>query len=231
MNSEVLWILIGVTVGALLTWLFEELSQYSRYRGERRRIINKVLYSLLNIRFELVKINYNRNSKEVLRVIEKFTNEEIPEQLRSQIESRISNTSSELLESSVFDNLLEIGGELKSVLLVYSEIEPAGAYRLSDEGKYLLNLNELKKYLASVKEKFSDSETPVDYIEFHHCIKNKMIFDSVRSLKKEISILSKKTRKITRDQIIQTLTKQDNLSIEESGFEECIQIMFNETLN
>lgn len=231
MNSEALWILIGVTVGALLTWLFEELSQYSRYRGERRRIINKVLYSLLNIRFELVKINYNRNSKEVLRVIEKFTNVEIPEQLRSQIESRISNTSSELLESSVFDNLLEIGGELKSVLLVYSEIEPAGAYRLSDEGKYLLNLNELKKYLASVKEKFSESETPVDYNEFHHCIKNKMIFDSVRSLKKEISILSKKTRKITRDQIIQTLTKQDNLSIEESGFEECIQIMFNETLN
>ena len=107
--------------------------------------------------------------------IEKLTNKEIPEHLRLEIESEISNASSELLESSVFDNLLEIGGELKSILIVYSEIEPAGAYRLTEEGKYLLNLNELKKYLAGVKEKFSDSETPVDYQEFHNCIKNKMM--------------------------------------------------------
>jgi hypothetical protein len=226
MNSEALWTLIGVAVGALSTWLFEELSQYYRYRGERRRIINKVLYSLLNIRYELVKINHNRNSKEVLNVIEKLTNEEIPEHLRSQIENKISNASSELLESSVFDNLLEIGGELKNVLLVYSEIEPAGAYRLSDEGKYLLNLNELKKYLAGVKEKFSDSETPVDYHEFHNCIKEKMITESVRSLKKEISVLSRKTSKLKRDQIIQILIKQDNISMEANGLEECIELMF-----
>lgn len=226
MNTEAFWTIIGVIVGALLTWILEELSQYYRYRGERRRIINTVLYSLLNIRFELVKMDQNRNSKEVLRVIEKLTNEEIPAHLRSHIESQISNASSELLESSVFDNLLEIGGELKTVLLVYSEIEPAGAYRLTEEGKYLLNLNELKKYLAGVKEKFSDSETPVDYQEFHNCIKNKMISDSVRSLKKEISILSRNTRKRTRDQIFQILIKQDSFSLEESGFEECIDLMF-----
>lgn len=231
MNKEALWTIIGVIVGALITWLFEELSQYYRYRGERRRIINTVLYSLLNIRFELVKMNQNRNSKEVLRVIEKLTNEEIPGHLRSHIESQISNASSELLESSVFDNLLEIGGELKTVLLVYSEIEPAGAYRLSDEGKYLINLNELKKYLSGVKKIKSNSETPVDYDEFQLCIKNKMINDSVRSLKKEILNLSKKTRKKTGNQVTELLIKQDNLSIEGSEFEECIQLMFKETPN
>lgn len=231
MNTEAFWTIIGVIVGALLTWILEELSQINRFRGERRRIINTVLYSLLNIRFELVKMDQNRNSKEVLKLIEKLTNKEILEHLRLEIESEISNASSELLESSVFDNLLEIGGELKSILIVYSEIEPAGAYRLTEEGKYLLNLNELKKYLAGVKEKFSDSETPVYYQEFHNCIKNKMISDSVRSLKKEILNLSKKTRKKTRNQVTDLLLKQDNLSIEGSEFEECIQLMFKETPN
>ena len=145
MSKEALWTIIGVTVGAFLTWLFEELSQYHRYRGERRRIINMVIYGLLNIRFELVKMNLN--PKEVLKMIEKSTHEELPEHLRSQIERQISNASSELLESSVLDNLQEIGAEFKAILLVYSEIDPVGAYQLSDEGKYLLNLNEFKKYL------------------------------------------------------------------------------------
>ena len=53
-----------------------------------------------------------------------------------------------------------------------------------------------------------------------------MISDSVRSLKKEISILSRNTRKRTRDQIFQILIKQDSFSLEESGFEECIDLMF-----
>ena len=229
MSKEALWTIIGVTVGAFLTWLFEELSQYHRYRGERRRIINMVIYGLLNIRFELVKMNLN--PKEVLKMIEKSTHEELPEHLRSQIERQISNASSELLESSVLDNLQEIGAEFKAILLVYSEIDPVGAYQLSDEGKYLLNLNEFKKYLASVKEKYSDSETPVDYNEFQLCIKNKMIEDSIKSLKKEIANLSEKTRKKTKNQVAERLIKQDNLSLEVSEFEECIQSLLKESLN
>lgn len=229
MSKEALWTIIGVTVGAFLTWLFEELSQYHRYRGERRRIINMVIYGLLNIRFELVKMNLN--PKEVLKMIQKSTHEELPEHLRSQIERQISNASSELLESSVLDNLQEIGAEFKAILLVYSEIDPVGAYQLSDEGKYLLNLNEFKKYLASVKEKYSDSETPVDYNEFQLCIKNKMIEDSIKSLKKEIANLSEKTRKKTKNQVAERLIKQDNLSLEVSEFEECIQLMLKESLN
>lgn len=229
MSKEALWTIIGVTVGAFLTWLFEELSQYHRYRGERRRIINMVIYGLLNIRFELVKMNLN--PKEVLKMIEKSTHEELPEHLRSQIERQISNASSELLESSVLDNLQEIGTEFKAILLVYSEIDPVGAYQLSDEGKYLLNLNEFKKYLASVKEKYSDSETPVDYNEFQLCIKNKMIEDSIKSLKKEIANLSEKTRKKTKNQVAERLIKQDNLSLEVSEFEECIQSLLKESLN
>lgn len=229
MSKEALWTIIGVTVGAFLTWLFEELSQYHRYRGERRRIINMVIYGLLNIRFELVKMNLN--PKEVLKMIEKSTHEELSEHLRSQIERQISNASSELLESSVLDNLQEIGTEFKAILLVYSEIDPVGAYQLSDEGKYLLNLNEFKKYLASVKEKYSDSETPVDYNEFQLCIKNKMIEDSIKSLKKEIANLSEKTRKKTKNQVAERLIKQDNLSLEVSEFEECIQLILKESLN
>jgi hypothetical protein len=231
MSKEALWTIIGVTVGSFLTWLFEELSQYHRYRSERRRIINTVMYSLLNIRFELVKMNQNLNPKEVLKMIEKSMHEEIPKHWRSQIERQISNASSELLESSVLDNLQEIGAEFKAILLVYSEIDPVGAYQLSDEGKYLLNLNEFKKYLASVKEKYSDSETPIDYNEFQLCIKNKMIEDSIKSLKKEIANLSEKTRKKTKNQVAERLIKQDNLSSEVSEFEECIQLILKESLN
>jgi hypothetical protein len=53
-----------------------------------------------------------------------------------------------------------------------------------------------------------------------------MITESVRSLKKEISVLSRKTSKLKRDQIIQILIKQDNISMEANGFEECIELMF-----
>jgi hypothetical protein len=229
MSKEAFWTIIGVTVGAFLTWLFEELSQYHRYRGERRRIINMVIYGLLNIRFELVKMNLN--PKEVLKMIEKSMHEELPQHLRTQIERQISNASSELLESSVLDNLQGIGAEFKAILLVYSEIDPVGAYQLSDEGKYLLNLNEFKKYIASVKEKYSDSETPVDYNEFQLCIKNKMIEGSIKSLKKEITNLSEKTRKKTKNQVAERLIKQDNLSSEVSEFEECIQLILKESLN
>ena len=36
MNTEAFWTIIGVIVGALLTWILEELSQINRFRGERR---------------------------------------------------------------------------------------------------------------------------------------------------------------------------------------------------
>ena len=58
-----------------------------------------------------------------------------------------------------------------------------------------------------------------------------MIEDSIKSLKKEIANLSEKTRKKTKNQVAERLIKQDNLSLEVSEFEECIQSLLKESLN
>jgi hypothetical protein len=87
-------------------------------------------------------------------------------------------------------------------------------------------------FTDSISKRFSfGGSLPIDYNEFQLCIKNKMIEDSIKSLKKEIANLSEKTRKKTKNQVAERLIKQDNLSSEVSEFEECIQLILKESLN
>lgn len=227
MDEQILSGLIGVFLGAILGWLFNYIGYRTAVANANRRTTNKVLYSLLNIRFELLKLNSEKNVDEAIAVMEKTMGGKIPNELREQVKLQISETGSELMKDSVYDNLEEISEQFKDVIISFAEIDPSRAYRLGDSCKFLVTQDYFEDYMENIRINYSSTLDKMTLDSFEECLKRKSILEGTNSLKLEIAVLVKKTKRTIRKEIEGIIDRQDNPKAGEE-INECMKTLFNQ---
>ncbi len=225
MSTEAFWTLIGVVVGSLLGWVLTELSQVFRNRGEFKRTVNKVIFNLLNIRFELTKLDNEDISGTIINKMHEKLGDPLPEQDVVQIKNIINSESKELLEFNAFETIGEISKQFDEVLQEFATIDPISAYRLSDEAKIFRKLDDLEDYIDAVQKKYGTVLPENIFTELETYLKDKVFKESIDSLEIEIINLSKRTSRKKRKLVLEKLKNQNKINVEGDDLNELLNIV------
>lgn len=225
MNTETFWTLIGVVIGSLLGWFLTELSSFFRYRGEIKRTVNKVIFNLLNIRFELTRLDNENISATIIDKMQENMGDPLPSQDIDEITKIVTNESKELLEFNAFESLEEIGKQFNDVLQEFAKIDPIGAYRLGDEAKIFRKIDDLEDHLDAIQKKYGAVIPSEIFSNLQNYLKEKVFKESIDSLEKEIIKLSHRTSRKKRKLIASRLTEQNSKKIEENDLNGLLNIV------
>jgi hypothetical protein len=225
MGTEAFWTLIGVVVGSLLGWVLTELSQVFRNNGEIKRTVNKVIFNLLNIRYELTKLDNEDVSAIIINKMHEKMGDPLPSHDVHEITEIINNESKELLEFNAFESLEEISKKFDDVLQEFAKIDPISAYRLSDEAKIFRKIDDLEDYLDAIQKKYGAVISEDIFLELQKYLKDKVFKESIDSLEKEIIKLSYKTSGKKRKLILEKLINQNSITVETDDLNELLNIV------
>jgi transcriptional regulator NrdR family protein len=224
MNTEAFWTLIGVVTGSLLGWFLTELSNFFRFNSEIKRTVNKVIFNLLNIRFELKKLDNAGVSEAIINKMHEKMGDPLPSYDVNKITEIINTESKELLEFNALESLEEISKQFSDVLQEFAKIDPIGAYRLSDEAKIFRKIDDLEDYLDAVRKKYGSAIPDEVFSDLQIYLKEKVFKESIHSLEKEIIKLSSRTSKKKRKLISESLKSQNSKNIGGDTLNELINI-------
>ncbi len=215
----------GVILGTILGWILTELSQVFRNRGEFKKTINKVIFNLLNIRFELTKLDNEDISATIINKMHERIGDPLPSHDVKEIKEIIKNESKELLEFNAFEILEEISKQFDDVLQEFAKIDPISAYRLSDEAKIFRKIDDLEDYLDAVQKKYGAVLPESIFSELETYLKDKVFKESIDSLEIEIINLSQRTSRKKRKLILDKLNNQNKLNVESDDLNALLNIV------
>ncbi len=190
-------------------WGLNEASSYFRTKRNDKRRINKVLFKLLEIRHNFVKLsNFDEHYKQIMtEVIKKYQNKNDP------LLHSIIRTSRNILKSKLpfLDKLDSLVIRIEEDIEVVSEFDPINAYDLGSNYNLKEKLKSFNDYLDEAGEKLKVNEI--------HTIKDifepKFLEDSVENIEKSIREFSKKSSRSTKKRIKIILNKSNALDQKE----------------
>lgn len=225
MNNEIIWSLIIGSLSVGLGWILNEISQFFRNRGEKKRIINNVIFNLLNIRFELNKLNQVGISSVIINKMHETLGDPLPEQDVIQITNIINLESKEILEFNLYENLETISEQFDDVLQEFAKIDPIGAYRLWDKAKVFKIIDDLEDYLRAIQKKYGNALTDEIFDKLGKHLKEIVFVESLNSIEEEIIALSFKTKGKNRKLILKKLKEQNSISSIDNELNQLVNIV------
>ena len=183
--------LIGV-VGLFIGWFLTQLSQWYKGRKEDNRIRKEVLFYLLELKYDLEKLNFNKQLDITVDTVIKV----LPKELQTlEVKAEMKNLAYPLL-LPVIKNAIGsahnlTNESLKAAINKLSSVSPYLAYRLTAFTDIMVRLESGRKVIATLAEDPTMKESPIDLEQFISPFIEKTVFqDNQDDLKKVLRRLA-----------------------------------------
>ena len=143
---------VSTLIGVILGWLLNELRDHFRVRRDNRRIVNSVLFNLLEIRFFLSRTELDKFTKKVIDYLkQKFPNE-IPKDIQSIINQIFNIFLQTIIAEKHSVAIKSIESKYNDSIKELSKIYPILAYKVGGKLSLYNYLEYLKDYTEKVNE-------------------------------------------------------------------------------
>ncbi|WP_258102089.1 hypothetical protein [Marinoscillum pacificum] len=153
-NIKTILPLIGTLVGVLVGWLLNELRDHFKVKRENRKIINSILFTLLEIRFVLTKTKLDDFIPSLVEFLQKsFPGEDI-KSIQPIINQMFNIFLQKELSEKLGNDIGKIEAKYNDSIKELASIEPILAYSISGKTQLYNYLEFLEDYTGKVDELF-----------------------------------------------------------------------------
>ena len=223
--KTILMIIPVLSVG--LGWLLNEISHWLNSRKGDSKIKKQVLFNLLELRFQLNKLKYEKFIDAITDIaVERIPINERPENIKDFLKEIYTTSLNQTIEENVNKSLLSIELQYNKAINELSSVDPVGAFRLFGKNKMISQSdNAFDVYSENISKSiyFQGDEELIDdsLEEVKKTMKPEMINDLISDIEVEILRLSKsisfKTHKETKSILKkpeQEISKEQKAEIE-----------------
>lgn len=199
--KTILIIIPVLSVG--LGWLLNEISHWLTSRKGDSKIKKQVLFNLLELRFQLNKLNYEKYIDTLTDIaVERIPIGERPQNFKDTLKEVYMNSLKQVIEENVNSSISSIEVQYDKAVNELSSVDPIGAFRLFGKNKMTSQRdNALNDYSNNLLNSFcfeGDERVIEDSLEeVKKTMKPEMINDLISDIEEEILRLSKSISFIT----------------------------------
>lgn len=180
-----------------LGWLLNEISHWLNSRKGDSKIKKQVLFNLLELRFQLNKLKYEKYIDALTDIaVERIPINERPENIKVLLKEVYSALLNQIIEENVNQSLLSVELQYDKAINELSSVDPVGAFRLFGKNKMTSQSeNAFDIYSDNLSKSIyfeGDEELIVDSLkEVKKTMKPEMISNLISDIEEEILRLSK----------------------------------------
>ncbi|ADR23461.1 hypothetical protein MATR_26870 [Marivirga tractuosa] len=225
---------ISTLAGIVIGWLLNELRDYFKLRRENKRVINHVLFNLLEIRSILAKTEMEHSSEFIIKLIEDKYPQVPKKQMRFYMRSIFNLYLKKIVADNQNNSIQSIENRYKDSVDDFSKIFPLLAYEVGGKINLYNYLTFLTKYVEKiddmVRAEFNNDLVPNDQDEYHsftelisEFFETNLFKKALNSISVDIIKISKKLGRSTKKSCEEIMHGQDS-SFESEDF----QIFFDD---
>lgn len=197
LNSMKTILIIIPVISVGLGWLLNEFSHWLNSRKDDSKIKKQVLFNLLELRFQLHKLKYEKFIDALTDIaVERIPINERPENIKDIIKEMYVTSLNQIIEENVNQSLLSVELQYDKAINELSSVDPVGAFRLFGKNKMTSQSNNaFDTYSENLSKSisFEDDEELIkeSLKEVKKTMKPEMISDLISDIEEEILRLSK----------------------------------------
>lgn len=205
--------IVGVVVGAVLTWAFTEISKHLSNSYQKRQTLNGVLSLLLELYYQIKRISnaYEQSQEFIPWYNNQLSQHNATKEVKDAITAILRDLITPMISSLAVEDVQKLSVDYENALKNLSCYYPVAAYRLRGRADIKRILVDVDACIKTIEECL-----PVQIGEYQEIVKPlqkdlqpKAIIDNLAALREEIIELSKSTTCTQRKEIIAALKNTD----------------------